>query len=163
MPSCALSWSASFADPRFRYTTHGGRASSCCAQGKSQDEVAGELRINRPVVGLWERRFRDAGIAGLKDAKGRGRKRSITQAKLARVVAEAVSPPAGSTRWSVRTMARHAGVSPPTVQRVWSANEIKPHRTRTFNLSRDRQFEAKFWDVVGLYLNPPDRALVLCC
>jgi transposase len=133
------------------------------AQGKSQDEVARELGINRPVVGLWERRFRDAGIAGLKDAKGRGRKPSIAQAKLARVVAEAVRPPVGRTRCSVRTMAAHAGVSPATVQRLWSANEIKPHRTRSFKLSRDQHFEAKFWDVIGLYLNPPDRALVLCC
>lgn len=133
------------------------------AQGRSQDEVATELGINRPVVSLWERRFRTAGIAGLQDAKGRGRKPSIAQAKLARVVSEAVRPPAGRTRWSVRTMASHVGVSPATVQRLWSVNDIKPHRTRTFKLSRDKHFEAKFWDVIGLYLNPPDRALVLCC
>jgi len=133
------------------------------ARGKSQGEVARELGVNRPVVGLWERRFRLRGVAGLQDAKGRGRKPSIAKAKLARLVCEAVRPPAGRTRWSVRTMASHAGVSPATVQRVWNANDIKPHRTRTFKLSRDQHFEAKFWDVIGLYLNPPDRALVLCC
>jgi len=133
------------------------------SQGQSQAEVAAELGINRPVVGLWERRFRLSGIAGLGDAKGRGRRPSIAKAKLARLVSEAVRPPAGRTRWSVRTMASHIGVSPATVQRVWSANDIKPHRTRTFKLSRDKHFEAKFWDVIGLYLNPPDRALVLCC
>ena len=133
------------------------------AQGKSQDEVARALQINRPVVSLWERRFRLSGIGGLQDAKGRGRKPSIAKKKLARLLAEAVQPPAGRTRWSVRTMADHVGVSPATVQRVWSANDIKPHRTRTFKLSRDKHFEAKFWDVIGLYLNPPDRALVLCC
>jgi transposase len=133
------------------------------SEGRSQDKVAAELGINRPVVGLWERRFRLAGIAGLRDAKGRGRRPSIAKTKLARLVSEAVRPPAGRTRWSVRTMARHVGVSPATVQRVWSSNDIKPHRTRTFKLSRDKHFEAKFWDVIGLYLNPPDRALVLCC
>jgi transposase len=101
------------------------------AQGKSQDEVAGELRISRPVVSLWERRFRSAGIAGLQDAKGRGRKPSVAKAKLARLVSEVVRPPSGRTRWSVRTMASHAGVSPATVQRVWSADDIKPRRMRT--------------------------------
>jgi hypothetical protein len=79
------------------------------------------------------------------------------------VLAEVVQPPAGRSRWSVRTMARHARVSPATVQRLWSANDIKPHQLRTFKLSRDQHFETKFWDVVGLYPNPPDRALVLCC
>jgi transposase len=133
------------------------------AEGKSQVQVAEELGINRPVVVLWEKRFRQQGLAGLQEAKGRGRKASLSQARVAKVLQEAVRPPAGRTRWSVRTMAKHAKVSAATVQRLWSANDIKPHVTRTFKLSKDKHFEAKFWDVIGLYLNPPDKALVLCC
>jgi transposase len=133
------------------------------AEGKAQAEVAEAVQVNRPVVAVWERRFRQRGLAGLQDAKGRGRKSSLSQAKVARVLEEAVRAPAGRRRWSVRTMARHAHVSPATVQRLWSANDIKPHLTRTFKLSKDKHFEAKFWDVIGLYLNPPDKALVLCC
>jgi transposase len=133
------------------------------AQGKSQQATAEELQLNRPVVAAWEKRFRRQGMAGIADAAGRGRKRSIALHTDERVLTEAVQPPLGRTRWSVRSMARHVGVSPATVQRLWSANDIKPHQVRTFKLSRDPHCEAKFWDVVGLYLNPPDRALVLCC
>ena len=133
------------------------------AEGKGQVQVAEALRVNRPVVVLWEKRFREQGMAGLQDAKGRGRKASLSQTRVAKVVEEAVRPPAGRTRWSVRTMAKHAKVSAASVQRLWSANDIKPHLTRSFKLSKDKHFEAKFWDVIGLYLNPPDKALVLCC
>lgn len=133
------------------------------AQGKSQDETAREVGVNRPVVGLWEQRFRTQGLAGLKDAKGRGRKASIAMQTVQRVVTEAVQPPLGRTRWSVRSMAQHAKISPAQVQRIWNANDIKPHVVRTFKLSHDKDFEVKFWDVIGLYLNPPERALVLCC
>lgn len=133
------------------------------AQGKSQEETAREVGVNRPVVSLWEQRFRSQGLAGLKDAQGRGRKASIAPQTVQRVVTEAVQPPPGRTRWSVRSMAQHAHISPAQVQRIWSANDIKPHVLRTFKLSRDKDFEVKFWDVIGLYLNPPDRALVLCC
>jgi transposase len=133
------------------------------AEGKAQAEVAEAVQVNRPVVAVWERRFRKRGLAGLQDAKGRGRKSSLSQAKVARVLEEAVRAPPGRKRWSVRTMARYAQVSPATVQRLWSASDIKPHLTRTFKLSKDKHFEAKFWDVIGLYLNPPDKALVLCC
>jgi transposase len=132
-------------------------------EGRSQAEVAEAVAVNRPVVALWEQRFRQHGLAGLQDAKGRGRKSTLEPAKIARVLDEAVRAPSGRTRWSVRSMARHAQVSAATVQRLWSANDIKPHLTRTFKLSNDRHFEAKFWDVIGLYLNPPDKALVLCC
>ncbi len=133
------------------------------AEGKSQEATAREVGVNRPVVSLWEGRFRREGMAGLSDAKGRGRKTTIAPQTVQRVLTEAVQPPAGRTRWSVRSMARHARISPAQVQRLWSANDIKPHVLRTFKLSRDPNFEGKFWDVIGLYLNPPDRALVLCC
>jgi transposase len=133
------------------------------ADGKTQEETAREVCVNRPVVGLWEGRFRSQGLAGLKDAKGRGRKASIAPQTVQRVVTEAVQPPLGRTRWSVCSMAQHAKISPAQVQRIWSANDIKPHGLRTFKLSRDKDFEVKFWDVIGLYLTPPDRAPVLCC
>lgn len=133
------------------------------ADGLSQEETARKVDVNRPVVAHWEKRFRKLGLAGLLDAKGRGRKPSIDSAVREKVIVKATQPPAHRTRWSVRTMAKEVGISPASVQRYWSANAIKPHITRTFKLSKDKNFEKKFWDVIGLYLNPPDRALVLCC
>jgi transposase len=133
------------------------------AGGRSQTETATEVGVNRSVVVHWEHRFAGFGMAGLEDTPGRGRKPSIPETKKAKLITLATQPPPNKTRWSVRSMARQVGVSPTSVQRIWSAKEIKPHVTRTFKLSRDRNFETKFWDVIGLYLNPPDRALVLCC
>jgi len=134
------------------------------AQGRSQEAAAAELGMSRPSIIRWERRFSSLGVAGLvKDAPGRGPKSSIPEAKKAKLITQATQPPPNRTRWSVRSMARQVGVSPASVQRIWAANEIKPHLTRTFKLSRDPNFEAKFWDVIGLYLHPPDKALVLCC
>ena len=130
------------------------------AEGLSQEETARRVGVNRPVVVLWEKRFMQAGLAGLADAKGRGRKPTIALATQSEILSRATQPPPNRKRWSVRTMAKATGVSKATVQRLWSANDIKPHLVRTFKLSRDPQFEAKFWDVIGLYLDPPDRALV---
>jgi transposase len=133
------------------------------AAGHSQQEVARKVGVQRLVVAHWERRFREEGLAGLVDAKGRGRKPSISDEKREQVIVRATQPPYPRKRWTARTMARAVGLSPSTVQRVWSQNEIKPHLTRTFKLSNDPQFEQKFWDVIGLYLDPPAKALVLCC
>lgn len=133
------------------------------ADGLSQEETAEKVGVGRRVVVHWEQRFRKAGLAGLADAEGRGRKERIDAKVREKVIVGATQPPQHRTRWSVRTMAKHAGVSKATVQRLWSGNAIKPHVTRTFKLSNDTSFEKKFWDVIGLYLNPPDRALVLCC
>jgi transposase len=133
------------------------------ADGLSQEETARRVDVNRPVVSLWEKRFLQAGLAGLADAKGRGRKPSIASATQGEIISRAMRPLPGRRRWSVRTMAQAMGVSKATVQRLWSANEIKPHLVCTFKLSNDPAFEAKFWDVIGLYLDPPDKALVLCC
>jgi len=133
------------------------------AGGLSQAETAARVGVTRPSVILWERRFASLGLAGLEEAPGRGQKPSIPEAKKAKLITQATQPPPNRTRWSVRSMARQSGVSPASVQRIWAANEIKPHLIRTFKLSRDPNFEAKFWDVIGLYLNPPDKALVLCC
>jgi transposase len=133
------------------------------AEGRSQQETARRVGVNRPVVVLWEKRFTQAGLAGLADAKGRGRKPTIALATQSEILSRATQPPPNRARWSVPTMAKEMGVSKATVQRLWSANDIKPHLVQTYKLSRDPHFEAKFWDVIGLYLDPPDRALVLCC
>ena len=134
------------------------------AAGQTQQATAADVGVSRPAVIRWERRFASLGVAGLlSDAPGRGRKPSIPEAKKERLITQATQPPPNRTRWSVRSMARQVGVSPASVQRIWAANEIKPHLTRTFKLSRDPNFEAKFWDVIGLYLSPPTKALVLCC
>ena len=133
------------------------------AGGKSQEETAKAVGVRRTVVSLWEGRFRHSGMAGLMDAPRSGRKPSVPEAVKAAIISEAVRPPAGRTQWSTRSMAKAKGVSGYTVGRIWRANGIKPHIKRTFKVSNDKAFEAKFWDVIGLYLNPPDKALVLCC
>jgi transposase len=125
--------------------------------------VAQAERTSRPTVILWRNRFLAGGIEGLKDAPRPGRPAVLSKAKINTVLSGVVQPPAGRTRWSIRSMARHAGVSRSRVQTLWSQNDLKPHLTRTFKLSNDPQFEPKFWDVIGLYLHPPQKALVLCC
>lgn len=134
-----------------------------CGEGCSQAEAARRVGVRRRIVTKWCGRFRRLGLAGLADAAGRGRKPSLSAARRAMILTQATRPPKGRTRHSVRSMARAAGVSVSTVHALWQANDIKPHLTRTFKLSRDPHFETKFWDVIGLYLNPPERALVLCC
>jgi transposase/transcriptional regulator with XRE-family HTH domain len=111
----------------------------------------------------WEKRFLKGGIEGLREARRSGRPPVITEELKAQIISEAVRPPPGHTQWSTRKMAKAKGVSNQTVHKLWRANDLKPHLKRTFKLSRDKNFEAKFWDVIGLYLDPPDRALVLCC
>ncbi len=133
------------------------------AEGKTQDQIASEVNLTRCAVGTWCRRFMKHRLVGLADAKGRGRKSMLSHTSVKKVLDEAVSPPPHLGRFSCRTMASHAGVSPASVQRLWSANDIKPHLTDTFKLSNDKAFEQKFWDVIGLYLSPPEKALVLCC
>ena len=133
------------------------------AEGLNNDKVAAQLHTSKPTVVLWRRRFLDFGLAGLEEAPRPGRPSSLDPAKIERIISEAVRPPKGKARWSCRSMAAHTKVSKATVQRVWTANEIKPHRTRLFKLSNDPAFEQKFWDVIGLYLNPPVQALILCC
>jgi transposase len=133
------------------------------ADGSRQQDVAAQLDVNRPVVAHWEKRFRNGGVPGLQEARRSGRKPTISEEIKAGIIAGATRPPQGHTQWSTRKMARAKGVSNQTVHRLWSDNDIKPHVKRTFKLSKDKHFDAKFWDVIGLYLNPPERALVLCC
>ena len=127
------------------------------------EDVAERMNTSMPTVSMWSNRFERCGLDSLKDKTGRGRKPSIPAAKIERVITEATRPPEGRNRWSVRTMGRHAGMSHSTVQRIWAKNDLKPHVTKTFKLSNDPKFEEKFWDVIGLHLNPPAKALVLCC
>lgn len=133
------------------------------AQGLSQQAIATEQGVRRRIVNKWCQRFRKLGLEGLQDAKGRGRKPTLDQERQAQAITLATRPPKGYTRWSVRRMARHTGLSVGTVHGLWQANDIKPHLTRTFKLSKDKEFDRKFWDIIGLYLDPPDKALVLCC
>jgi transposase len=119
--------------------------------------------VNRHTVRLWRQRLREQGLAGRGNAPGRGRKPVLASKVKEAILTGAVQPLANRTRWSCRSMARAQKVSPSTVQRIWSRNDIQPHLTRAFKVSDDARFEEKFWDVNGLYLNPPDKALVLCC
>lgn len=133
------------------------------SRGLSLRATAALVGVRPRIASKWCRRFNQDGLSGLSDAKGRGRRAILSEKAKEKVLVEAVRPPANKARWSVRTMAKHAGVSVGTVHQIWQANDIKPHLVKTFKLSNDKQFEEKFWDVIGLYLNPPHKALVLCC
>lgn len=133
------------------------------ADGIGQVQVARELGVSAASVNKWSQRFERDGLSSLKDKKGRGRRPSIPAHKVQQVITKATQPKPPRTRWSVRTMAKEVGISPDSVHRIWQANDIKPHVIETFKLSNDPRFEEKFWDVIGLYLDPPERALVLCC
>jgi len=133
------------------------------AQGHTQEAVGAAVGVSRVTVNHWCRRFAGQRLAGLADMPGRGRKPSLSEAALSKALETVVQPPANRGRWSCRSMARATGLSAASVQRLWAANDIKPHLARTFKLSNDKHFEEKFWDVIGLYLNPPHKALVLCC
>ena len=133
------------------------------AEGLTQQQIAERMGISRLQVSRWVGRFVASRMAGLSDAPGRGRKPWLAEGAAKQVLEQAVTPPPHLGRWSCRTMARAIGISAASVQRLWAANDIKPHLRRTFKLSNDKRFEEKFWDVIGLYLDPPDKALVLCC
>ena len=139
------------------------RIALLAAEGKDNKQIAAQLHTSHVTVGQWRQRVLDRGLAGLQEAPRPGRPLSLPAHKVQTVLTEVVQPLKGRARWSCRTMARHTGLSHSAVHRLWAANDLKPHRTRTFKLSNDPQFEAKFWDIVGLYLDPPARALVLCC
>lgn len=132
------------------------------AEGKDNQEIAAELGIERTIVGRWRRRFAAQGLAGIeKDAPRGGRK---ADTKLAQKIVEYTTQrqPSNATHWSTNTLAKELGVSQSRVSRVWRANGLKPHLVRTFKVSNDPQFVEKLIDVVGLYLNPPEKALVFC-
>jgi transposase len=132
--------------------------------GRGNVAIADELGVSRPTVQLWRRRVRDRGIGQVWEiAPGRGRKPHYDQAKRDEIIkATLQTKPRGMTHWSCRVMAEDQKVSKNTVNRLWQLHQIKPHLSRTFKLSRDAKFLEKLTDVVGLYLNPPQKALVLC-
>ena len=134
------------------------------AKGKKDKDIAGSMQINYKTVALWRHRFCSEGPDCLWEvAAGRGRKPYITPDKIEEVISATLQTrPAGSTHWSCRTMAEDQGVSKSTINRVWQSHGLKPHLTKQFKLSRDPKFLEKLIDVVGLYLNPPEKALVLC-
>jgi len=133
------------------------------SKGKAHEQIARELSTTLQTVSRWRNRWSKGGLAALRDAPGRGRKPSVSARAVAKAISQAGRPSPEGGPWSVRAMARETGLSKSHVQRLWAAHDIQPHRVRTFKLSEDLHFEEKFWDVVGLYLHPPDRAVVLCC
>jgi transposase len=134
------------------------------ADGVLNKDIAQQLGTTRPTVQLWRQRFLALRLPGLqKDAPRPGRIPSITSEKITQVVEATLhSTPTNATHWSTRSMANVQGISEATVRRIWRQHNLKPHLIKTFKLSRDKQFVQKLHDVVGLYLNPPDKALVLC-
>ena len=134
-----------------------------CAEGKTNTSVAAELGLAKPTVGKWRARFVAQRLDGLLDEPRPGAPRTITDADVERVITATLeSTPPDATHWSTRSMARHAGLSQSAVSRIWRAFALQPHRTETFKLSKDPLFIEKVRDIVGLYLDPPERALVLC-
>jgi transposase len=134
------------------------------SEGIANHAIAKTLGTSRPTVQLWRQRFEKGGLKVLtKIEKGRGPKPMIPPEKVTAIVEATLhNRPPGATHWSCRTMAKAMGVSPDTVNRIWRAHELQPHRVTTFKLSHDPRFVEKLTDVIGLYLNPPEHALVLC-
>ena len=132
--------------------------------GVSNSEISETVGVSRPTVLAWRAQFEKDGLVGFGEvAKGRGPKPSISDEQVAEIVDLTLhSKPEGETHWSCRSMAKKVGVSSASVQRIWSARGLKPHLVKTFKLSTDQHFEKKLIDVVGLYLNPPEQAVVLC-
>ncbi len=134
-----------------------------CAEGLGNDQAALRLGVGRATVGKWRRRFLEARLDGLNDEPRPGAPRTITDDHVDQVVARTLeTKPKAATHWSTRSMAAELGLSQTAVTRIWRSFGLKPHLAETFKLSTDPQFVDKVRDVVGLYLDPPDRALVLC-
>ncbi len=135
------------------------------ADGMENKEIARELTQDPGKVGRWRQRYAQQGLAGiLKDKTRPGRIAALPASTRSHIVKLTVtSKPAGATHWSRESMAKAVGVSPSTVGRIWAANGLKPHRIKTFKLSNDKRFQEKLEDIVGLYLCPPEHAIVLSC
>jgi transposase len=134
-----------------------------CATGRTNTRVAYDLRVTKQTVGKWRTRFLAKRLDGLLDEPRPGAPRTVSDADVERVLTRTLeTTPADATHWSIRSMAQVCGLSRSTVNRIWHAFALQPHRTETFKLSKDPLFIEKVRDIVGLYLNPPDRALVLC-
>jgi len=134
-----------------------------CNDGLSNGEVAKRLRITGATVCKWRERFRVERLEGLLDEPRLGAPRSISDARVEEVITKTLeSMPGNSTHWSTRLMAKNTGLSQTAIVRIWRAFGLQPHRVENFKFSKDPQFVEKVRDIVGLYLNPPDRAIVLC-
>lgn len=134
-----------------------------CATGAENQQVAADLRIDKTTVGKWRRRFIEQRMEGLRDEPRSGAPRTVDDARIEAVIVRTLeSLPPDATHWSSRGMARASGLSVSTVQRIWRAFGLQPHRLETFKLSTDPDFVAKVRDVVGLYVSPPAHAIVLC-
>ncbi len=133
------------------------------AEGLNNTEIAGRLGVHRPMVRKWRSRFAEYRLDGLLDEPRPGKPRTITDEQVEEVIIKTLeSTPREATHWSTRSMAREVGLTQSAVLRIWRAFGLQPHRQETWKLSKDPQFVAKVRDVVGLYLNPPERAVVLC-
>ena len=134
-----------------------------CADGLTSKAVAAELGVHEHTVGKWRRRFATDRLDGLIDEPRSGRPRTVEDERVAEVIERTLtSRPRDATHWSIRSMAKESGLSHTTIRRIWTAFGLQPHRQETFKLSTDPMFVDKVRDIVGLYLSPPDRALVLC-
>lgn len=134
-----------------------------CAEGKTNTAVAGMVGVGRLTVGKWRSRFLERRLDGLRDRPRSGAPRTVSDADVERVLVRTLeTTPRGATHWSTRSMAEASGLSRSTINRIWRAFSLQPHRTETFKLSSDPLFIEKVRDIVGLYMNPPEKALVLC-
>jgi transposase len=133
------------------------------SQGLNNTEIAARLGVHRPMVRKWRSRFAEFRLDGLIDEPRPGKPRTITDEQVEQVILKTLeSTPKDATHWSTRSMAAEVGLTQSAVHRIWRAFGLAPHRQETWKLSKDPQFVAKVRDVVGLYLNPPERAVVLC-
>jgi transposase len=157
-----LEWASAFGTPQ--QVALRCRIVLAAASGQSDLATAEQLKTNRHTVRLWRTRFIQQGLKSLWEiAPGRGRQPSFGPEKIQTIVDTTLqSKPKGQTHWSCRSLAEHLGVSKSTVNNIWRSHNLKPHRVKTFKLSRDPHFLQKLTDVVGLYLNPPEQAIVLC-
>jgi transposase len=133
------------------------------ADGHNNTQIAAELGLSRNMVSKWRSRFVEYRLDGLTDEPRPGRPRTVSDDKVEEVIVKTLeTTPRDATHWSTRSLAKEVGLTQSAVQRIWKAFGLQPHRQQTWKLSRDPQFIAKVRDVVGLYLNPPERAVVLC-
>ena len=151
-----LAWTAAFGTPQ--QVVLRCRMVLASASGQSDSSIAQQLAVNRHTVRLWRTRFLKQGLSSLwETAPGRGRKASYGPEKVQQIITATLqSKPKGRTQWSCRSLAQQLGVSKSTVNNIWRSHQLKPHRVKTFKLSRDPHFLEKLTEVVGMNLNPPE-------
>ena len=155
-----LTWSRGRSTPR--RLVDRARIVLAAVEGKTNDQIAEELHLHRRTVGLWRRRFALLRLAGIEqDAPRTGRRPRLDREAIEGIVAKTLhTKPRGETHWSTRSLAREVGLHHTTVHRIWRLHGLKPHLTQSFKLSKDKRFEEKLVDVVGLYMNPPERSMI---